>query len=81
MLKPDDQRKLIQKTANALKPSTGFFFTAPYQICQWEDLLTGRRSQFLGREGYIHIAKDARLRLIDMHEDAGENHYFEMKKL
>lgn len=43
LLSADDQRKVFQRVANALRPGVRFLFTAPWQICEWQDLLTKRQ--------------------------------------
>jgi 2-polyprenyl-3-methyl-5-hydroxy-6-metoxy-1,4-benzoquinol methylase len=42
LLPPDAQVNLIHKVAAALKPGGRFLFTAPHQICEWSDNLTGK---------------------------------------
>lgn len=74
------QRELIGRVADALKPGGRFLFTAPRQVCAWDDVLTGRRSSSLGAEEYGRILDEAGLHLIVEHVDEGENHYFEARK-
>lgn len=81
LMQPNEQRDLIRNTANALNPKGRFLFSAPYQVCQWDDFLTGRTSQSLGKAEYINVAQRAGLKLVDTHEDVGENHYFEMIRI
>ncbi|WP_349363843.1 MAG: class I SAM-dependent methyltransferase [Roseitalea porphyridii] len=74
------QRTLIGNVAGALKPGGRFLFTAPRQVCAWDDVLTGRRSASLGAEEYVRILDEAGLHLVAEHVDEGENHYFEARK-
>lgn len=74
------QVTLIGKVANALRAGGKFLFTAPYQICSWDDQLTGRKSQSLGRDAYTNALAAAGCRLIGEYTDEGENHYFDAEK-
>jgi 2-polyprenyl-3-methyl-5-hydroxy-6-metoxy-1,4-benzoquinol methylase len=80
LLSPDDQRLVIQRIADALKPGGRLLFSAPREACEWQDLLTGRRSQSLGEAGYARLLAAAGLRLVGGRADAGGNHYFDAAK-
>lgn len=80
LLPPDAQANLIHKVAAALKPGGRFMFTAPYQVCEWPDNLTGWRSVSLGAEAYRRIVEAAGLLLYDEAEDEGQNHYYFVRK-
>lgn len=74
------QEKVIQKAAAALKPGSKLLFTAPLQQREWNDVLTGKLSLSLGREGYSEILSASGLALIGEFEDEGENHYYSAVK-
>lgn len=80
LLSHEDQTKVLQKIASALKEGGRLLFSSPYQICEWDDLSTGRKSASLGRETYINILRQAGLRLTDEYTDEGENHYYDFQK-
>jgi len=80
LLSHEDQILVLQKMAIALKEGGKLLFSSPYQICDWDDLLTGRKSMSLGREMYIDILRKHGLNLIDEHTDEGENHYYVFQK-
>ena len=80
LLDAETQRNLIHKVAQALIPGGRFLFTSPMQVCTWTDVLTGRRSQSLGTDGYKAILASAGLTLLDEYLDEGENHYFDARK-
>ncbi|WP_026381121.1 class I SAM-dependent methyltransferase [Afifella pfennigii] len=80
LLPESAQRDLIGRVAGALKPGGRFLFTAPRQVCAWDDVLTGRRSSSLGAEEYGRVLAQSELHLIAEHVDEGENHYFEAQK-
>lgn len=76
LLAPEAQTNLIHKVARALKPGGRFLFTAPRQVCEWPDNLTGQASVSLGLEAYRQILEAAGLVLAGEAEDEGENHYY-----
>ena len=80
LLSENNQRQLIKNVANALKKGGKFLFSSPYQICDWEDILTGEDSRSLGREEYRRVLKKSGLSLISESEDEGGTHYFEAEK-
>jgi len=80
LLAPETQARLIHKVAAALKPGGKFLFTAPYQKCEWSDILTGRKSVSLGAEAYRRIVEAAGLILDDETEDEGQNHYYFIRR-
>lgn len=76
LLAPDVQATLIRKVALALKPEGKFLFTAPHQVCEWLDNLTGQKSVSLGSDTYRKIVESEGLTLVGETEDEGQNHYF-----
>ena len=76
LLSEDDQRKLINKVAEALGPGGRFLFTAPHQKCEWKDVLTGQRSVSLGKAQYERLLDEAGMHLNNTCMDEGGNHYF-----
>jgi ribosomal protein S18 acetylase RimI-like enzyme len=77
LLEADAQRDLIRRAAASLRPNGSFLFTAPAEACTWTDVLTGRPSRSLGRDGYRDALAAAGLTLTSEHDDEGGNHYFE----
>lgn len=80
LLAPDVQATLIHKVNLALKPGGRFLFTAPHQICEWLDILTGRESVSLGSDAYRKILESEGLVVVGETEDEGENHYYSVCK-
>ncbi len=78
LLSADDQRKVFQRVANALRPGGRFLFTAPWQICEWQDMLTKRQSRSLGVQEYKRLLEESGLRLIGCHQE--ENHFYDATK-
>jgi 2-polyprenyl-3-methyl-5-hydroxy-6-metoxy-1,4-benzoquinol methylase len=80
LLAPDVQAVLIHKVALTLKPGGKFLFTAPHQVCEWPDNLTGRKSASLGSDAYRKIVESEGLALVGESEDEGQNHYYFVSK-
>lgn len=80
LLSVDTQRSVIHRVARALKPGGRFLFTAPAQVCTWDDLSTGRPSWSLGEAAYKAELAGAGLTLVGEHDDEGENHYYDAVK-
>ena len=76
LLAPEAQADLIHRVARALKPGGRFLFTAPSQVADWVDILTGQPSRSLGSDAYRQILHEAGLVLTGEAEDEGENHYY-----
>lgn len=80
LLPADSQRELIRRISSALKPGGRLLFSAPRQICTWNDVLTGLPSLSLGDEEYRCVLTNNGLQLIGQYVDDGENHYYEAMK-
>ncbi|QTD57313.1 class I SAM-dependent methyltransferase [Parasphingorhabdus cellanae] len=80
LLPPDRQYELFSRMTGALKREGRMLFSAPHQVCTWDDVLTGRRSWSLGEEEYGHILTNCGLQLTNQLTDEGGTHYFEAQK-
>lgn len=80
LLPRENQILALRKMAMALNRSGKFLFSAPYQVCDWDDLSTGRKSMSLGRETYTSILRKQDLVLMDEYADEGGNHYYDFLK-
>ena len=80
LLSAEDQRAAITGVAKALRPGGRLLFSAPREACEWQDLLTGRRSGSLGEAGYARVLEESGLRLVGRYADEGANNYFEAIK-
>ena len=79
LLPADSQRQLIRRMAAALKPGGRLLFSAPREVCVWDDLLTGQPSSSLGADEYRRIAAGSGLHILREYIDEGENHYYEAR--
>lgn len=80
LLPADSQRDLIRRLSGVLKPQGRLLFTAPREVCAWDDNLTGRPSSSLGAEEYRRILANSGLHLIEEHVDEGGAHYYLAQK-
>lgn len=80
LLDAESQRKLIRKAAAALHPAGRLLFTAPTQMAEWNDALTGRRSVSLGADAYRATIADSGLEPLPGYEDEGGNHYYSARR-
>ena len=76
LLKPEEQRRLIQRFADALVPNGQLLFTAPAEPSIWIDIMTGVQSISLGAEEYRDQLAAVGLSVAAEYEDEGQNHYF-----
>ena len=81
-LLPDvEQGELIKRVSSILKPDGKFLFMAPTQAGTWSDLNTGIQCSSLGHGKYQRLLNESGLIIISTMVDAGENNYYEAKKL
>lgn len=80
LLEPHEQERVIARVARALLPGGRFLFTAPTQLHEWDDAMTGRRSYSLGAEEYGRLLRAAGLDWVASERDEGDNHYFFSEK-
>lgn len=76
LVSEDDQRRVIARVARALVSGGQFLFSAPREVCDWQDTLTGRRSLSLGRDEYERLLQASGLALIGCYVDEGDNNYY-----
>ena len=69
------QRQLLRKCVAHLRPAAQLLFTAPRQVAEWTDLLTGQRSQSLGEDRYHAMLLEAGMQRLDSRTDDGGSHY------
>ncbi|SFW29472.1 class I SAM-dependent methyltransferase [Luteibacter sp. UNCMF366Tsu5.1] len=80
LLDEDDQREVLRRIADALEPGGRLLFSAPREICQWDDLLTCRTSRSLGEDAYVAHLQTLGLHVVGCLNDEGGNNYFDVVK-
>ncbi len=78
LLSEDDQERVIYRVGGSLRAGGRFLFSAPREICEWQDMLTGRPSRSLGEKEYERILQASGLCLVRCLQ--GENHFFDAAK-
>ncbi|MGH1559044.1 hypothetical protein ACRAWD_18025 [Caulobacter segnis] len=76
LLPANDQRKVIERIANALEPGGRFLFSAPRQPCAWDDMLTGQPSLSLGEQEYQRALEQVGMALHGHYFDEGQKRLF-----
>ena len=74
------QRRLLLKCVAHLRPAAQLLFTAPRQVAEWTDLLTGQRSRSLGEAGYRDALQGLDLQVDNYGTDEGGNAYFNLRR-
>ncbi len=80
LLPPDDQPAALAKLADAVRPGGQLLVTAPADVAQWIDVMTGRASFGLGLDAYRSFLERAGLTLVRTFADEGENHYYQAQR-
>ncbi|MCP5144730.1 MAG: class I SAM-dependent methyltransferase [Gammaproteobacteria bacterium] len=80
LLPVDEQTRLLEHIGDALLPGGRFLFTAPEQVCDWDDMSTGRKSVSLGAAGYRALLQAHGMEVVATFTDAHDNHYFDVRK-
>jgi len=78
LLRPEHQRRLIERIADILVPGGRLLFTAWPEPLVWNDAMTGLESRSLGREEYRRQLEAVGLSVIEY--DDGEDYYFDACK-
>jgi SAM-dependent methyltransferase len=75
-----EQHGIISEIARVMKPGGRFLFTAPAQVAEWRDNLTGLPSVSLGAAAYRSIAASEGFTLLAENVDEGDNYYYSLVK-
>jgi SAM-dependent methyltransferase len=80
LLKPNEQRALIRRIGDALRPDGRLLFTAEARPVTWNDAMTGLESRSLGATEYRRLLSAVGILVTSEYDDRGENHYFDAFK-
>ncbi|MFT4055321.1 MAG: class I SAM-dependent methyltransferase [Novosphingobium sp.] len=80
LLDAGDQQRLLRKVAAALESGGRFLFSAPLEVCEWQDTLTGRASRSLGLAKYAAQLENVGMVLVNCLTDKGGNNYYDAMK-
>jgi SAM-dependent methyltransferase len=76
LLEPEQQRAAIARLADAVAPGGQLLFTAPAQVLEWHDVMTGELSRSLGADEYRRLLEQHGLAPVQEFDDSGANHYY-----
>lgn len=76
LLERDRQRAAIARLADAVAPGGQLLFTAPAEVLEWHDVMTGELSRSLGADEYRRLLDQHGLSLTSQFTDVGDNHYY-----
>ena len=76
-----EQVELIKRISKILNPGGQFLVMAPTETGMWLDLNTGIQCSSLGFDRYQEILNNSGFEIVSTVVDAGENNYYEAKKL
>ena len=77
LLAETDQRLVLRRAADALRPGGRFVFTAPTEALTWKDSITEMPSLSLGAAVYAPLLQDLGLHVSPGVIDEGGNRYYE----
>jgi SAM-dependent methyltransferase len=80
LLRPQAQRRLIQRIADIIVPGGRLLFTSCAEPLVWNDAMTGLESRSLGGAEYRRLLSAVGLCVGTEYEDEGQNHYFDAAK-
>jgi hypothetical protein len=80
LLAETDQRLVLRRAADALRPGGRFIFTAPSEALTWKDSITEMPSLSLGAAVYEALLRDLGLQVSPGVIDEGDNYYYEAIK-
>jgi len=81
LLEESDQKKMLCRVSEILKPQASFLFSAPVESGKWTDINTGISCTSLGHDGYRSALEQAGFCLNCCHMDSGKNNYYEVDKI
>lgn len=80
LLDAETQRRLIAKAAAVLRSGRRMLFTAPREVCSWQDAMTEQTSVSLGLDEYRTALEGSGMELVRTELDEGRNHYYSAVK-
>ncbi|WP_325065415.1 class I SAM-dependent methyltransferase [Parerythrobacter jejuensis] len=75
LLPGSEQVIAFERMAQAVGPGGHVLFSAPNEVHQWQDVLTGEQSRSLGKGAYRALLDACSMDLVASFEDSGGNAY------
>lgn len=81
LLNEEDQLKMLSRVSEILRPGGSFLFTAPVEVGEWDDVVTGHKCITLGEDVYLGALRSSGFEGFECYSDSGKNNYYEIKKV
>lgn len=81
LLNKEGQLKMLSRVAEIIRSGGHFLFTAPVEIGEWADAVTGQKCLTLGEEVYLTALRNSGFGEVRCYCDRGKNNYYEVKKI
>ena len=81
LLNEEDQLKMLSRVSEILCPGGSFLFTAPVEVGEWADVVTGCKCITLGEYAYLRALRSSGFEEVKCYYDRGKNNYYEVRKV
>lgn len=81
LLPKNEQAVIINRIAKILKPGGRFLFTAPLEVGNWNDRITGLKCYSFEQVIYEKVLREAGFQLLTTYQDEGANNYYDAEKI
>jgi 2-polyprenyl-3-methyl-5-hydroxy-6-metoxy-1,4-benzoquinol methylase len=81
LLNEEGQFKMLRRVSETLHPGGSFLFTAPVEVGEWADVVTGNKCITLGEDVYLGALRSSGFEEVKCYCDRGKNNYYEIKKI
>ena len=80
ILNEKGQLKMLRRVSEILRSGGSFIFTAPVEVGEWEDVVTGQKLLTLGEDVYLSTLRSSGFEEARCYCDRGKNNYYEVKR-
>jgi 2-polyprenyl-3-methyl-5-hydroxy-6-metoxy-1,4-benzoquinol methylase len=80
ILNEEGQLKMLSRVSEILRSGGNFLFTAPVEVGEWEDVVTGQKLLTLGEDVYLAALRSSGFEEVRCYCDRGKNNYYEVKR-
>lgn len=80
ILNEEGQLKMLSRVSEILRTGGSFMFSAPVEVGEWEDVVTGQKLLTLGEDVYLAALRSSGFEEVRCYCDRGKNNYYEVKR-
>jgi cyclopropane fatty-acyl-phospholipid synthase-like methyltransferase len=80
ILNEEGQLKMLSRVSEILRSGGSFIFTAPVEVGEWKDVVTGQKLLTLGEDVYLAALRNSGFEEVRCYCDRGKNNYYEVKR-